>query len=98
MPTYEHCCEKCKHEWEEEYKMADPVPNTCPKCKVKGKVKRLISVCAGTVILTGKENVKKQWAEGKKIAAEAAKNENLLANLVGESTYHQKQLARDKNK
>lgn len=98
MPTYEHQCEECKYEWEDEYKIADPIPNTCPECQITGKVKRLISWCAGSVILTGRENVMKQWNEGKKIAREARSNQNLAANIVGEDKFHQKELARDKNK
>ena len=98
MPTYDHQCESCSHEWEEVYKMADPIPDVCPNCKTKGKVKRLISWVAGTVKLTGRENVQKQWEDGKKIAREAKKNENLLANIVGEEKYHQKELTRDRKK
>lgn len=29
---YEHCCRDCGLEWEEEYKLTDPVSDTCPEC------------------------------------------------------------------
>lgn len=87
MPTYEHTCELCAHEWEQDYSMSDPVPTTCPGCNKPGGVKRLISWSAGKVELSGKDNVKKLWAEGKAIARDANKKENLLANLVGEDKY-----------
>lgn len=98
MPTYEHQCEKCNHEWEDVYKMSDPIPDVCPNCEVKGHVKRLISWCAGTVILTGRENVIKHWNDGKKLAKEMNKNENKAANFIGEDKFHKNQLAVDKLK
>lgn len=87
MPTYEHICNECKHEWEEVYGMNDQVPNICPKCKTTGKVKRLISWCSGNVVLTGRENVQKQWEEGKKIARQMKHSENIAANIIGEDKF-----------
>lgn len=87
MPTYEHLCESCNYEWEDLYSMSDPVPEECPECKIKGKVKRLISWCSGVVELTGKEAVHKAWADGKKMAQEMKRNENKAANFVGEDNY-----------
>jgi len=91
MPTYEHVCEKCSHEWEDNYKMADPVPESCPKCKKKGGVKRLISWSSGKVELSGRELVQKLRADGKKMIRDSRKNENMLANLVGEEKYNNNQ-------
>ena len=89
MPIYEHKCDACSFEWEDIFKLSDPVPVECPSCKQAGQVKRLMSMCAGRVELTGREHVQKLYAEGKKIKEEAKTNENLLANLVGESKYNE---------
>jgi putative FmdB family regulatory protein len=43
MPIYEYACAACGHEFEEWRKMSDPPVKTCPKCKKKKKVERLIS-------------------------------------------------------
>lgn len=85
---YDHICNSCNKEFEAEYKMSDPVPDTCPNCNVKGQVKRLISSgLSGKVELSGKENVAKLWAEGKQLAKDAKSKEKVLANLVGEDRY-----------
>jgi putative FmdB family regulatory protein len=90
---YEHMCTACSHEWEEEYKMSDPIPDKCPKCKKKGKVKRLISSgISGKCPLVGKELTASLWAEGKKMAREAKTNEKKAANYQGESNYHNMKL------
>ena len=84
MPTYEHKCNSCGHEWEEIYSMNDPVPTVCPECKTEGQVQRLISMPAGVrVELEGRERVEKLWKEGKELARKARKDENLAADLYG---------------
>jgi putative FmdB family regulatory protein len=83
MPTYEHLCQECNHEWEDIYSIRDAVPEECPKCSCKGKVIRLISRPTVRVELTGRELVQKLKAEGKALAKEAQKNETLAANLYG---------------
>lgn len=103
MPTYDHLCEKCKHEWEDVYKMSEPVPNTCPSCKEVGGVKRLISAAApGKVELYGKELAAHLYSEGKKIKNEilsgGSKSINILANVIGEDKFHQNQLIEDRLK
>ena len=47
MPTYQYCCEKCGHEFEEYQRITAPALKTCPKCK--GKVKRIISGGSGFI-------------------------------------------------
>jgi putative FmdB family regulatory protein len=47
MPTYEYCCGKCGHEFEEFRKMSDAPATRCPKCG--GKVKRVISGGSGVI-------------------------------------------------
>jgi len=96
MPTYEHICTACQHEFELEYKMTDPVPTKCPSCNVDGNVKRQISGCSGKVELYGHELTQHLRAEGKKLAKEARRNEYLFANIAGETKYHQTELARNK--
>jgi putative FmdB family regulatory protein len=84
MPCYLHECKACKHQWEETYSIHAEVPNVCPECKVEGQVKRLISGGGSVKVeLTGKELVQQLWKEGKQIAKEARRNENLAANLYG---------------
>lgn len=84
MPTYEHKCKSCGHEWEEIYSMTDPVPSTCPECKTEGQVIRLISGGGGVKVeLEGRELVQKLWKEGKDLAKQARKDENLAADLYG---------------
>jgi putative FmdB family regulatory protein len=100
MPVYLHGCQKCSYEWDDLFKLNDPVPEQCPKCKKKKCIKRLISETFGTVVLTGREHVQKLWTEGKKIARDAkkSKSENTIANLTGENNYHQQKLREDKFK
>jgi len=96
MPTYEHKCmaEGCGHEWDAFYSIKADPPNTCPSCETEGQVKRLISGGSGKgiVILTGHEMAASVKSQGRKMAQEVARNENLRANLVGEEVYHQQQL------
>ena len=84
MPTYEHLCEYCGHEWEDIYSMNDPVPNICPKCNTDGKVKRLISTPGlGKVELQGRDLINKLRKEGKDLARRAQTDDNLAADLYG---------------
>lgn len=84
MPTYEHGCTQCGYEWEDIYSIHDQVPDTCPQCQSKGTVKRYISVTGpGKVELKGSDLVKKLWKEGKDLAKQAKKDDNLAANLYG---------------
>jgi len=96
MPTYEHQCQACNYEWEDLFKISDPVPNKCPKCNKKGKVKRLISWCRGTVELSSAEASAKLDEDVRKMQKEAYTNENVLANIIGEDKYHKNELDRTK--
>jgi putative FmdB family regulatory protein len=96
MPTYEHLCEACDNEWEDIYKISDPIPTQCPKCKKKGEVKRLISSCQGRVELSGYEYKAKIKEDVLKMSKSMLKDENKLANFVGESKYHDNELRRNK--
>lgn len=96
MPTYEHLCGNCKHEWDEVYGMTVDPPTVCPKCGTDGKVKRLISGGSGPGIMrktTGE--IKSNLAADTRAMKERAKtDENFLANLVG-STYHTNKLRKE---
>jgi putative FmdB family regulatory protein len=40
--TYEYLCKDCKHEWEVQQKINDPLITECPKCSGHS-VQRLVS-------------------------------------------------------
>ena len=88
MPIYEHRCSACSHEWEEFYKMADPVPTICPGCKVEGNVKRLISAVKGRVEIQGRQATR-EWLtkQAQEAKTRARKDENYRANAIGEDRY-----------
>jgi putative FmdB family regulatory protein len=93
MPTYEHKCNKCGYEWDDFYKMSDPVPTICPSCNEEGFVKRLISAVPGRVVITGRGEMRQYLAdEAAKAKKRARTDENYLANAIGEDKYHQSQL------
>lgn len=96
MPTYEHKCmvESCGHEWDAFYSIKADPPTVCPACETEGQVKRLVSGGSGKgiVILTGHEMTASLKSQGRRMAQEMARNENLRANFVGEEGYHQQQL------
>jgi putative FmdB family regulatory protein len=98
MPTYEYQCEDCKHEWEDFLSMSAPNPD-CPQCKVSGKTKKLISLGSkGVVELEGQELVDKLKSDAQKMKREAAKDEKVYANLLGEDRYQSLQTKMDQQK
>lgn len=98
MPTYEHRCDTCKHEWEDSYSIKAEPPKQCPKCQAE-TVTRLISLGGkGVVELTGQELVDKLKSDANKIKAEAAKDEKVYANLLGEEKYQNLQTQMDRRK
>ena len=94
MPTYLYFCET--HKEFEEYHSITKVLEICPKCEEEkivppNKVKRLINCSSkGTVELTGHELADKLKEDVKDIKRRAAKDENYLANLIGEDRAHKK--------
>lgn len=98
MAIYEHICESCQHEWEEEYSIKADPPKVCPKCG-KETVKRLISLGGkGVVELTGYELVEKCKADAQQMKKDMAKNTNTYANMLGDSKYHELQTKMDRRK
>ena len=98
MPTYPHICNECQFEWDEEYGINTAPPDTCPKCGVKGNVERLIAggYGKGIVNVTGHELNERTKQDAANAVREASKNENFLANMVGEERYHQNELMKGK--
>lgn len=98
MPTYEHRCDTCKHEWEDSYSIKADPPKQCPECKAE-TVTRLISGTAkGVVELYGQDLVDKIKSDAQKEKAKAAKDEKVYANLLGEDRYQSLQTQMDKRK
>jgi putative FmdB family regulatory protein len=96
MAFYEHICETCKHEWEEEYSIKAAPPDTCPNCQAK-TVKRLISLGGrGVVELTGQDLVDKCKADAQQMKKDIAKDANKYANFLGEAKYHELQTKMDR--
>lgn len=96
MPTYEHRCDTCKYEWEDEYSIKVDPPKICPACQAETVV-RLISLGGkGVVELSGQELVDKCKVDAKQIMKEASKNANKYASLLGEDKYHQMQTQFDR--
>lgn len=98
MPTYEHLCEACNEEFEDEYSILKDPPTTCPICKVDGKVKRLISLTNGVVELGHQEFKEQAVVDRKKLRNKLKNNENHKANIIGEDKYHQSELNKSKYK
>jgi hypothetical protein len=64
--------------------MSDPIPDVCPNCNTKGKVKRLISIPSpGKVILEGRELYDSLRKEGKQMAKDIAKSDSKVSDLYG---------------
>jgi putative FmdB family regulatory protein len=98
MPIYEHMCETCKHEWEDEYSIKADPPDTCPACGAK-TVKRLISLGGkGVVELTGQDLINKCKEDAKQIKKEMHQNANVYANMLGEDRYNDLQTKMDRRK
>lgn len=98
MPTYEHKCETCKHQWEDEYSIKVDPPKVCPECTAETVV-RLISLSGkGVVTLAGQELTDKIKGDAQALKREAASNEKVYANLLGEEKYHNLQTKLDSQK
>lgn len=100
MPTYEFRCQnaECKHEWEDYLSIVAPDPEECPTCKAK-QVLRLCSLGSkGVVELTGDALTDKIKQDVKVLKADAAKNEKVYANMLGEDKYQALQVRLDNQK
>jgi putative FmdB family regulatory protein len=98
MPTYEHRCDTCKHEWEDTYSIKAEVPKNCPECNAESVV-RLISLGGkGVVELSGQELIDKIKGDANQLKKDAAKSDKVYANLLGDSKYHELQTKLDRRK
>lgn len=98
MPTYEHRCDTCKHEWEDTYSIKADPPKNCPQCNAESVV-RLISLGGkGVVELNGQELIDKIKGDAKQLQKDAAKSDKVYANLLGEGRYHDLQTKLDRRK
>lgn len=98
MPTYEHQCNTCNHEWEDSYSIKADPPKVCPSCSAE-TVTRLISLGGkGVVELTGQELIDKVKGDAQQLKKDAAKSEKVYANLLGEQKYQDLQNRLDKQK
>ncbi len=97
MPSYEHICTntECNHEWEDFYGIKTDPPTTCPKCSLE-TAQRVISGGSGKGIMyqTDAEFAAGLKGEVAKIKQRASKDENYMANLIGEDRAHKKLLSK----
>ena len=73
MPTYEYECTKCGHAFELEQKISAPPSEECPECR--GKLRRVISGGAGTILKGNGFYTTDNRSEAYKKAAKADKPE-----------------------
>lgn len=101
MPTYVHQCKDtdCNYEWEDEYSIKRDPPTTCPKC-LKETAKRLVSGGSGrgVVELSGQDLVDKVKSDAKQLQKDAARDEKVYSNLLGEGRYEGLQTKMDKHR
>lgn len=89
MPFYDHECSACGHIWEDFYSAVKDPPDTCPKCGVRGKTKRLLpDNISVRVALTGQELKTKIAEDRRKIKQKVKTDENFRANIAGEDRYN----------
>ena len=98
MPTYDHRCETCQHEWEDMYSIKADPPKFCPSCNAE-TVTRLISLSGkGIVELTGQDLVDKIKGDAKQLKKDMSKSDKIYANMLGESRYHDLQTKMDRRR
>lgn len=101
MPTYLYECQI--HGEFEEYHSMSKILEMCPKCQEEGlepqQLKQLINCSSkGIVELTGQDLVDKIKSDAQKTKQEAAKDEKVYANLLGEEKYQSLQTRMDQQK
>lgn len=97
MPLYDYGCKGCDNVWEVQHKIAEPGPEECPDCQSK-EIWKMISPVMGKVELSGRDLKAKIKEDVRKIKSNMNSNENVMANMVGETKYNENQLMRDKLK
>jgi putative FmdB family regulatory protein len=100
MATYDHQCtdKECNNTWEDSYSIHAAPPTTCPKCH-KETAKRIITFgTAGKVELAGRELQESIKSDADSMKREMRTNENMYANLLGESRYQTMKSNYDKSR
>jgi len=90
MPIYTFECQnkECNFLLDEEYyDSMEELPHTCPNCKQETLIRIIDGTAAVRVELYGQELYQKLRGEGLAIKKQACRNENTLANLVGNDKY-----------
>ena len=96
MPTYVYLCEKNDIEFEEYHSIMIKL-ESCPVCEIKKLEqhvpKRLISGGSGRgiVTLSGQDIITKAKQDVHSMRQRANTDEKFLANIVGETKYHNNQ-------
>lgn len=100
MPTYLHVCEnlECNNEWEDYYSMSQDPPKVCPKCSQETAKRVICGSNRGIVELYGTDLVDKIKGDVRKLKSDAAKDEKVYANLLGEEKYQSLQTKMDQQK
>ncbi len=88
MPTYLYNCTntECNNSWED-FHDVNNVVLVCPECKQETAKRMIIGGFGVAVTLSGHELKAHLKSEGQKLKRECLKNENLLANIVGEDKF-----------
>lgn len=90
MPFYDHFCKNCNEIFEDFYSAVTPPPTICQLCGVDGYVQRQIpAVVYGRVPLTGGDLKRQIQKESAQIKNKVKSDENLRANIIGETAYEQ---------
>jgi putative FmdB family regulatory protein len=90
-------CFECGYKFDELIGTNEADPTICPECKAEA-VKRIPSIGHCKMELSGQDLVDYTKRDAQRIKQEAHKNENIYANLVGESKYNEVVKASDKAK
>jgi putative FmdB family regulatory protein len=100
MPTYLHVCQntECNNEWEDFYSIVKSPPTVCPVCRQDTAKRVICGTTKGVVELYGNELVEKCKDDAQKLKKEAAKDEKVYANLLGEEKYQSMQTRMDQQK
>lgn|SRR5208337_427942 len=98
MPTYLHQCTDCTHEWEDFYSMSQEPPKVCPACNKETAKRVICGSNRGVVELYGQDLVDKIKADVRQLKKDAAKDEKVYSNLLGEEKYQNLQTKMDDQK
>jgi putative FmdB family regulatory protein len=100
MPIFEYSCPE--HGIFEEIHSYKIVLTHCPTCQENGKEQEIVKLMSlgarGVVELYGDDLVAKVKSDAQQLKKDAARDEKLYSNLIGENHYQKLQTNIDKNK